>query len=55
MAIGVSEKAAEKIRGILRKEGVTDGGLRIGVKGGGCSGLSYAMQFETQKRLGDKV
>ena len=55
MAIGVSEKAAGKIRDILRKEGATDGGLRIGVKGGGCSGLSYVMQFETEKRSGDKI
>ena len=38
MAIGVSEKAADKIRDILRKEGATDGGLRIGVKGGGLLG-----------------
>ena len=55
MAIGVSEKAAEKIREVLRREGVADGGLRIGVKGGGCSGLSYVMRFETQKRQGDKI
>jgi iron-sulfur cluster assembly protein len=55
MAIGVSQKAAERIHGILRKEGATDGGLRIGVKGGGCSGLSYVMRFETEKRKGDKV
>jgi iron-sulfur cluster assembly protein len=55
MAIHVSENAAQRIRDVLRKEGATDGGLRIGVKGGGCSGLSYVMRFETEKRTGDKI
>jgi iron-sulfur cluster assembly protein len=55
--IQVTEKAAEKIRELLAKEGVSpeSGGLRIGVQGGGCSGLSYAMRLETQARDRDKV
>ncbi len=55
--IRLTEKAASKIRHLLSKEGVpTDsGGLRIGVQGGGCSGLSYAMRLETQARDRDKV
>ncbi|MBI4446779.1 MAG: iron-sulfur cluster assembly accessory protein [Acidobacteria bacterium] len=55
MAIHVSERAAQRIREVLRREGILEGGLRIGVKGGGCSGLSYVMQYETEKRPGDKV
>jgi iron-sulfur cluster assembly protein len=31
------------------------GGLRVGVQGGGCSGLSYAMRLDTQSRDRDKV
>ncbi len=55
--IHLTEKAAEKIRQLLVKEGVpeTSGGLRVGVQGGGCSGLSYAMKLETQARDRDKV
>jgi iron-sulfur cluster assembly protein len=55
--IHVTEKAAAKIRELLVKEGVpeTTGGLRVGVQGGGCSGLSYAMRLETQARDRDKV
>jgi iron-sulfur cluster assembly protein len=55
--IHVTEKAAEKIRELLTKEGVPaeSGGLRVGVQGGGCSGLSYAMRLETQARARDKV
>jgi len=56
-AVHVSERAAKKILALLAKEGVpTDrGGLRVGVQGGGCSGLSYAMRLDTQARDRDKV
>ena len=55
--IHVTEKAATKIRELLNKEGVPadSGGLRVGVQGGGCSGLSYAMRLETEARNRDKV
>lgn len=55
--IHVTEKAAQKIRELLAKEGVPadSGGLRVGVQGGGCSGLSYAMRLETQARDRDNV
>jgi len=32
-----------------------EGGLRVGVQGGGCSGLSYAMRLDTQARDRDKI
>ena len=55
--IHVTEKAAQKIQELLVKEGVPggSGGLRVGVQGGGCSGLSYAMRLDTQARDRDKV
>jgi iron-sulfur cluster assembly protein len=55
--IHISEKAAAKIRELLGKEHVPveTGGLRLGVQGGGCSGLTYAMRLETQARDRDKV
>ena len=55
--IHVTEKAAHKIQELLRKEGVPDtlGGLRLGVQGGGCSGLSYAMRLDTTARDRDKI
>ena len=55
--IHVTEKAAKKIQELLVKEGVAGsaGGLRVGVQGGGCSGLSYAMRLDTQARDRDKV
>jgi len=55
--IHITERAAEKIRDLLVREGVPEdvGGLRLGVQGGGCSGLSYAMRLETKKREKDQV
>jgi iron-sulfur cluster assembly protein len=53
--ITISELAARKIRALMVKQGITDGGLRVGVKGGGCSGLSYTFAWEKQARLGDEV
>lgn len=55
--IHVTEKAATKIQELLAKEGVPPetGGLRVGVQGGGCSGLSYAMRLDTQARDRDKI
>jgi iron-sulfur cluster assembly protein len=55
--IAVSERAAKKILALLAKDGVSpdQGGLRVGVQGGGCSGLSYAMRLDTQSRDRDRV
>jgi|ERR1700683_2462968 iron-sulfur cluster assembly protein len=55
--ITVTEPAADRIRQLLVKEGVPveTGGLRLGVQGGGCSGLTYAMRLEPQARERDQV
>ena len=55
MSIEVSEGAAQKIRTLMAKQGLDEGGLRVGVKGGGCSGLSYTFSWEKQARMGDEV
>jgi iron-sulfur cluster assembly protein len=53
--IEISEGAARKIKSLMAKQGITEGGLRVGVKGGGCSGLSYTFAWEKEARLGDEV
>ena len=53
--IEISETAARKIKSLMAKQGISDGGLRVGVKGGGCSGLSYTFAWEREPRLGDEV
>src|SRR6202142_2675238 len=52
--VHVTPKAVQKIREAFAKEGVT-GGLRLGVLGGGCSGLSYQFKFDARERPTDKV
>ena len=47
--------AARKIRSLMAKQGIADGGLRVGVKGGGCSCLSYTFSWERESRIGDEV
>ena len=53
--IAISEVAAKKIRTLMSKQGISDGGLRVGVKGGGCSGLSYTFSWDHEARFGDEV
>jgi iron-sulfur cluster assembly protein len=53
--IQISEGAAAKIKSLMAKQGISDGGLRVGVKGGGCSGLSYTFAWEREARSGDEV
>ena len=55
MSIEISETAARKIRTLMSKQGIDEGGLRVGVKGGGCSGLSYIFAWEKEARFGDQV
>jgi iron-sulfur cluster assembly protein len=52
--IQVTPKAVQQIRAAFVKEGVS-GGLRVGVIGGGCSGLSYQLKFEAAPRPNDNV
>jgi iron-sulfur cluster assembly protein len=52
--IFVTPKAVGKIRDAFKREGVS-GGLRLGVLGGGCSGLSYQFKFAPEPRPRDHV
>jgi iron-sulfur cluster assembly protein len=55
--IQVTDKALVKVRSAMAKEGISpeQGGLRLGVQGGGCSGLSYNIRFDTQPRERDRI
>jgi len=51
----VTAKAVQKIREAFAREKVSGGGLRLGVLGGGCSGLSYQFKFDPKPRATDTV
>src|SRR6266508_6249341 len=54
--ITLTDKAAEKVHEFLaaNDSGVQTAGLRVGVRGGGCSGFQYMLAFDAQ-REGDTV
>ena len=56
-AIHLTPKAAQKIleQVAQRPHAGTQSGIRLGVKGGGCSGLSYVIEFCDQPRSKDRV
>ncbi len=45
--ISLTERAAEKVKEYMMKEGKMDQGLRIAVLPGGCSGFTYSLTFES--------
>jgi|ERR1051326_5746472 iron-sulfur cluster assembly protein len=55
--IELTPKAVERVRSAMAKESVSPeaGGLRLGVQGGGCSGLTYNIRFDSQARDRDRV
>jgi iron-sulfur cluster assembly protein len=55
--VQVTERALKRIRVAMAKEGVSpiEGGLRLGITGGGCSGLSYNIRFDSQPRERDRI
>ena len=52
--ITVTEQAIHEAKRLLEKQGKPGLGLRVGVQGGGCSGLSYKLGFD-QEHSGDHV
>ena len=57
-AIFVSEKAKEKVKSLMTDAGIGDDPsyfLRVSVVGGGCSGLSYKMDFDNEQKPMDQV
>ncbi len=56
--IYVSDKAKEKVRKLMEDAGIADDQtyfLRVGVVGGGCSGLSYKLDFDNESKPTDQV
>jgi iron-sulfur cluster assembly protein len=55
--IVVTDRAIARVKIAMAKEGISpeQGGLRLGVQGGGCSGLTYNIRFDTQPRERDRI
>ncbi|HZH97895.1 MAG TPA: iron-sulfur cluster assembly accessory protein [Fimbriimonadaceae bacterium] len=53
--VALTERSVVQAKRVLQKEGKEGLFLRIGVKGGGCSGLEYVMRTDTSRRESDLV
>ena len=50
----VSESAKKEATRLMQEAGKPDSFIRVGVKGGGCSGLMYELDFDNEMKDGDK-
>jgi iron-sulfur cluster assembly protein len=53
--IAITEKAARKVSEFAAKAGKNAWGLKVGVKGGGCSGLTYVLDIVDSPADDDKI
>ncbi len=53
--ISLTDKAADKVKEIIKSEGRANGALRVGVKGGGCSGFTYVLDIDDRKSDTDQI
>lgn len=55
LALSLSDLAVEKVKETMAKEGKPEGGLRVSVVGGGCSGFQYSLGFDAAPREDDII
>ena len=56
MAVSLSEKAADEVKKIISSQNLPEETvLRVGVQGGGCSGFSYSLNFDTTTTDRDRI
>ncbi|MBK5951511.1 Fe-S cluster assembly scaffold SufA [Rhodobium orientis] len=53
--LSLTPEAAARVREIVENSEAGSGGLRIGVKNGGCAGMSYTMDIAVEPEAGDEV
>jgi len=54
-AITLTDNAASRIKDIMSKDENTSLGVRVGVKSGGCAGMSYIMEYAKEINPNDEV
>ena len=51
----LTDEAVEKVKEVMNREGLKDGGLRISIVGGGCSGFQYNLGLDDSPREDDTI
>lgn len=54
MALALTETAVKQVKQLMESQKLQNVYLRMGVKGGGCSGLSYSLEFDNELGPHDK-
>lgn len=55
LTISLSKEAVDHVRDFSKEAGISSPNLRVGVKGGGCSGLTYVLDLVAEPQENDKV
>lgn len=55
VALFLTDVAVEKVKEVMNREGLKDGGLRVSIVGGGCSGFQYNLGLDDSPREDDIV
>jgi len=55
VTLALTDVAAAKVKEVIAREGLKDGGLRVSVVGGGCSGFQYNLSLDESAREDDVV
>ena len=53
--ISLTDRAAERIKSIIADADRPIAGLRVGVRNGGCAGMSYTMEYAEDRRAGEDM
>ncbi|GJE26787.1 HesB/IscA family protein [Methylobacterium organophilum] len=53
--ISLTDRAAERIKAIMAEADRPIAGLRVGVKNGGCAGMSYTMEYAEARKAGEDM
>ena len=53
--MSLTERAAERVKAIMADAERPIAGLRVGVKNGGCAGMSYTMEYAEERKAGEDM
>lgn len=53
--ISLTDRAADRIKAIMADAERPIAGLRVGVKNGGCAGMSYTMEYAEERKAGEDM
>jgi len=53
--VTLTDRAGKRLKNLIKDQNKGGYGLRVYIQGGGCSGMSYGMEFDDEVQYGDEV